>query len=193
VNSLVGGLLCTILVFSALILYGESPRRGLGMRALVIGLLFVGFAVLGPACWEPTCKNPMRGAPNGQPGIGEGVLVQCHAVSICPEKGRGDVRRALEGAEDAQIIDRGSSDDNEDACKARAMERNVSSRCGVEVSPKVICLDPPGSNGCGSNPGDSTVIIVGGTGSGDFKSDPQGTGGTNDYGGGDGAGGQGDR
>jgi hypothetical protein len=179
-------------VFTALILYDESRRGGLGMRALVIGLLFVGFALLAPGCWD-TCKNPMRGTPNGQPGIGEGVLVQCNVVTICPVRGMGDVRHRQEGAEDAQIIDRGSSDDNEDACKARAMERNVTSRCGIEVTPKVICLDPPGSNGCGSNPGDGTVIIVGGTGSGDFRSDPQGTGGTDDHSGGYGAGGQGDR
>jgi len=161
------------------------------MRALVVGLLFVWFVVLGPACWEPECKNPKRGVPNGEAGAREGVLVQCNVVLICPKQSRGDERRALEGLMDSQIIDRRSSDANQDACVERAKERGVSIVCDIEVSPKVICLDPPGSNGCGSSPGDGTVIIVGNAASGDFRSDPQGTGGTDDHGGGDGAGGQG--
>lgn len=162
------------------------------MRALLVGLLFVGFVVLGPACWDPECKNPKRGAPNGEAGAREGVLVQCHVVLTCAQKLQGDVQRPLLGAEDTQIIDRRSSFDNEDACIERTKARGVTSDCHkIEVAPKVICLDPPGSNGCGSSPGDGTVIIVGSAASGDFKSDLQGTGGMHDHGGGDGAGGQG--
>ncbi|MDC3957641.1 hypothetical protein KEG38_27530 [Polyangium jinanense] len=149
------------------------------MRALVGGVLFVGFVVLGPACWEPECKNPKRGAPNGEAGAREGVLVQCNVVLTCAVPGGGDRRFPLVGAEDAQIINRGSSSNNEDACVMRAKERGISGKCSIlEVSPRVICLDAPGSNGCGA-PGDGTVIIAGSAASGDFKSDPQGTGGTN--------------
>ncbi|MDC3952351.1 hypothetical protein KEG38_00730 [Polyangium jinanense] len=162
------------------------------MRMLVVGLFFVWFVVLAPACWEPACKNPKKGAPNAEAGAREGVLVQCNVVLTCALQGAGNRRQPLVGAEDAQIIDRRSAWENEDACIQRAKERGIGVKCSVlEVDPKVICLDPPGSNGCGSNPGDGTVIIVGSAASGDFKSDPQGMGGTNDYGGGDDAGGQG--
>jgi hypothetical protein len=158
------------------------------MRALVVGLFFVWFVVLGPACWDPECKNPKRGQPNSEAGAREGVLVQCNVVLTCAVQLQGDVPRRLEGAEDAQIIDRRSAWENEDACIERAKVRGTGGKCSVlEVNPKVICLDAPGSNGCGSSPGDGTVIIVGSAASGDFKSDPQGAGGTDDYG----AGGQG--
>ncbi|MDI1450687.1 hypothetical protein [Polyangium sp. 6x1] len=162
------------------------------MRALVVGLLFVWFAVLGPACWDPECKNPKRGAPNGEAGAREGVLVQCNVVLTCALPGGGDSRFPLVGVEDTQIIDRRSSVDNEDACIERTKERGIQARCGIlEVAPKVVCLDPPGSNGCGSSPGNGTVIIVGSAASGDFKGDPPGEGGTDDYGSGYGAGDQG--
>jgi hypothetical protein len=144
-----------------------------GMRALVVGLLFVWFVVLGPACWEPECKNPKRGTPNGQAGAREGVLVQCNVVLICAVPGGGDRRDALTGANDAQIIDRRSATGNEDACIERAKERGISGMCSkIEVNPQILCLDPPGSNGCGSSPGDGTVIIVGSAASGDWRWGP---------------------
>jgi len=144
----------------------------------VVGLLFVWFAVLGPACWEPECKNPKRGAPNGEAGAREGVLVQCNVVLTCSRQMRGDFQKRLEGLEDAQIIDLRSSIANEDACIERAKARGIMSDCDkIAVDPRVICLDAPGSNGCGSSPGDGTVIIVGSAASGDFRSDPQGAGG----------------
>ncbi|MDI3288631.1 hypothetical protein [Polyangium sp. 15x6] len=165
------------------------------MRSLVLGLLFVWFVVLGPACWEPACKNPKRGPPNGEAGAREGVLMQCNVVLTCASgfQGGGDHQDALRGAEDAQIIDRRSARENEDACIKRAKERGIPGTCHkIEVSPQVICLDPPGSNGCGASPGPGgPVIIVGSAASGDFKSEPQGMGGTDGYGGEDGAGDQG--
>ncbi|TKD12677.1 hypothetical protein [Polyangium fumosum] len=164
------------------------------MRSLVVGLLFVWFVVLGPACWEPTCKNPKRGPPNGEAGAREGVLVQCNAVLQCASAKTGAFEDRLEGLNDPQIIDSGSDYINEDRCIQKVKERGLPGICdSVVVAPKVICLDPPGSNGCGSSPGDGTVIIVGSAASGDFKSDPQGTGGPDDGNGGDGAGGQGGR
>jgi hypothetical protein len=150
------------------------------VRSCVLGLILVCFVVLWPACWEPACKNPLRGAPNAEAGAREGVLVQCNVVLTCAAKDGGDKLIPLVGAEDAQIIDRRSAMLNEDACLERAKERGISGRCSkIEVSPKVICLDAPGSNGCGA-PGDGTVIIVGSAASGDFRSDPQGAGGTDD-------------
>ncbi|MDI3286265.1 hypothetical protein [Polyangium sp. 15x6] len=162
------------------------------MRALVVGLLFVWFVVLGPACWESECKNPKRGAPNGEAGAREGVLVQCNVVLTCSRQMRGDFQKRLEGLEDAQIVDLRSSSANEDACIERAKARGISIDCHkIEVDPKVLCLDPPGSDGCNAGPGDGTVIIVGSAASGDYRSDPQGVGGTDGHGSGHGAGGQG--
>jgi hypothetical protein len=162
------------------------------VRSCVLGLILVCFVVLWPACWEPACKNPLRGAPNAEAGAREGVLVQCNVVLTCSKPGAGDRRQPLVGAEDAQIIDRRSAMLNEDACVERAKERGIGGTCNkIEVSPKVICIDPPGSSGCGA-PGDGTVIIVGSAASGDFRSDPQGVGGAGaDDGGGVFAGGQG--
>jgi len=157
----------------------------------VVGLLFVWFVVLGPACWEPACKNPKRGPPNGEAGAREGVLVQCNVVLICAQQGA-DFEKRLTALEDAQIIDRGSSDANEDACTARAKARGVSGICHkIEVNPNVICLDPPGSEGCNAGAGDSTVIIVGSAASGDYRGEFKGAGGTEGHGSGDGADGQG--
>jgi hypothetical protein len=93
---------------------------------------------------------------------------------------------------DPQIIETGDSLINEERCIERVKENGVSAMCiKIEVTPKVICLDAPGSNGCNAGPGDGTVIIVGSAASGDHRSDPQGIGGTDRYGDGDGAGGQG--
>jgi len=161
------------------------------MRSWTVGSIFVCFVVLGPACWEPTCKNPKRGQPNGEAGAREGVLVQCNVVLTCAAKDGGDKRIPLVGAEDAQIIDRQSAMLNESACIERAKARGIGGRCDkIEGDPKAICLDAPGANGCGA-PGDGAIVIVGSAASGDFKSDPQGAGGTDDHGDGEGAGDQG--
>ncbi|TKD13077.1 hypothetical protein [Polyangium fumosum] len=158
------------------------------MRALIVGFLFVWFAVLGPACFEPTCKNPKRGPPKGDPGGKEGVLVQCNAVLDCGRGKHGLIR--LTGTEDPQIIDTGSNFTNATRCEERA--KKDSRNCPVyEVSPQIICLDAPGSNGCNAGTGDgSTVIIVGSAASGDYRNDPSGEGEAGGDGGG-GAGGQG--
>ncbi|HVK65733.1 MAG TPA: hypothetical protein VM694_14725 [Polyangium sp.] len=154
------------------------------MRALLVGLVFVFFAMLGPACFERTCKNPKRGHPNGESGRAEGVLVQCNVVLVCATGfgAGGDTRKRLVGVEDTQITDSGSNVFNEDRCRLATKERGISGNCEIdEVSPEVICLDPPGSDGCNAGNGDGTVIIVGSAASGDYRSDPSG----------DGAGGQG--
>ncbi|TKD13073.1 hypothetical protein [Polyangium fumosum] len=159
------------------------------MRALIVGFLFVWFAVLGPACFEPTCKNPKRGPPNGRSGEREGVLVQCNVVRHC-QSGKGADR--LPPTVDPQIIDTGSNFENATRCELKTEKNNLNDQCPFEVSPQIICLDPPGSNGCNAGTGEgSTVILVGSAASGDYRNDPSGEGEASGYGDGGGAGGQG--
>ncbi len=159
------------------------------MRTLLVGLVFVWFAALGPAC-SGTCKNPKRGPVDGVSGTPEGILVQCNVVILC--KGGSEIR--FDGMADPQIIDTGSHFQNQIKCEKAGEDKNPQKICdGIQVSPQIICLDPPGS-GCnaGTGTGSSTVIIVGAAASGDYRSDPSGDGGASGYsGGGDGAGGQG--
>lgn len=139
-------------------------------------------------------QEPEKGSAKRRGRREGGGPVQCNAVLQCASAKTGAFEDRLEGLNDPQIIDSASDYMNEDRCIQKVKDRGLPGICdSVVVTPKVICLDPPGSNGCGSSPGDGTVIIVGSAASGDFKSDPQGTGGPDDGNGGDGAGGQGGR
>ncbi|MDI1450643.1 hypothetical protein [Polyangium sp. 6x1] len=145
-----------------------------------MGLVFVFLAVLGPACFEPTCKNPKRGSPSGSSGAKEGILVQCNVVRHCPS-GKGADR--LPPAVDPQIIDTGSNFKNATECEKKTEVNGLASNCPFEVSPQIICLDPPGSDGCNAGTGDgSTVILVGAASSGDYRGDPDGEGGASGLG-----------
>jgi len=155
------------------------------MKALVIGWLLVGLAMLGPACTEDKCRNPKRGEVGGR----EGVLVQCNAVVICfSQSGGNDTRTPLRSLEDPQITDTGREDWNRNRCIEVVKGRGLSATChGVDASPAVICLDVDAAGGPELAPTGGTIVTVGAAATGDFKGNDWGADGSEGLGGASGA------